>query len=242
LSNELIDESAGALRRRLDCCYDEILIDEIQDFAAHDWDILDFLLRSDIRITMVGDFRQAVLSTNPRSTKNKQYAYVGAIEWFEERREEDLLNVETNSFTWRCRPEIARLSDSIFAGSGSFPPTISKNYRTTGHDGVFWVHPSDASEYVKRFEPQCLRNSVKSGKDFNFKYINFGEAKGMQYERVLVVPTGPIRKFITAGSELKPRSAAKFYVAVTRAAQSLAIVLDHPGESGMPRWKPDECR
>ena len=161
LSNELIEASGGALRRRLECCYDEILIDEVQDLAAHDWEILDFLLNAALSVTMVGDFRQAVLSTNPRSAKNKQYAHVAALEWFRERESEGMLEIETSSTTWRCRPEIAAFSDSIYDSQGAFSPTTSRNNRTTDHDGVFWIHPDDAAEYVSRFEPQCLRDSVK---------------------------------------------------------------------------------
>ena len=238
LSYELIQASGGALRRRLECCYDEILIDEVQDLAAYDWEILDFLLNSVVSIRMVGDFRQAVLSTNPRSAKNKRYAHVAAVEWFREQEAQGLLELVMSSTTWRCRPEIAHFSDSIYDSTGIFPPTISKNDQTTGHDGVFWVHPDDAPEYVERFDPRCLRDSVKSGKSFDFNYVNFGEAKGTAYERVLIVPTEPIKKFVKAGTDLKPRSAGKFYVAVTRAAQSVAIVIDSSGGSALPQWKP----
>ena len=172
--------------------------------------------------------------------KNKSYAQVGALEWFKERREEGRLKIEEKHVTWRCRPEIAEFSDSIYAATGLFSDTLSKNDNTTGHDGVFWVHPDDATAYVERFTPQCLRDSVKSGNDFDFPYLNFGEAKGTAYERVLIVPTGPIGAFVQTGADLKPKSAAKFYVAVTRAAQSVAIVLQGPGESKLHRWQPDQ--
>jgi hypothetical protein len=39
LAHELVAESKGALLRRLECIYDEILIDEVQDLSAHDWEI-----------------------------------------------------------------------------------------------------------------------------------------------------------------------------------------------------------
>jgi DNA helicase II / ATP-dependent DNA helicase PcrA len=239
LSSELTDASEGALRRRLECCYDEVLIDEVQDLAAHDWEILDFLLDSDLTVTMVGDFRQALLSTNPRSAKNRPYAQLGAIEWFREREAQGRLTIVESNLTWRCRPEIATFSDSIYARSSLFSPTVAKNDMTTGHDGVFWVHPDDVTAYVERFAPQCLRDSVASGKAHNLDYLNFGEAKGTAYERVLIVPTGPIAEFVKTGADLKPTSAARFYVAVTRAAQSVALVLDGPGVSELPHWQPD---
>lgn len=240
LSNELTAASEGALRKRLEGCYDEILIDEVQDLAAHDWEILDFLLQSTVTITMVGDFRQAVLSTNPRSSKNKAYAQVGALEWFEERARAGRLTIEESNVTWRCRREIAAFSDSIYAATGLFSDTVSKNGKTTDHDGVFWVHPDDATAYVERFAPRCLRDSVNSGKHFDFAYLNFGEAKGTEYQRVLIIPTVPIEAFVKTGADLKPKSAARFYVAVTRAAQSVAIVLNSPNECKLPRWRPDQ--
>lgn len=46
LSHELISKSKGALIRRLEACYDDILIDEVQYLSAHDWEIMDVLLRS----------------------------------------------------------------------------------------------------------------------------------------------------------------------------------------------------
>ena len=238
LASELIALSEGALCRRLECCYDEILIDEVQDLAAHDWEILDFLLRSTCSVTMVGDFRQAVLSTNPRSAKNKPYTQVGALEWFRERERQGRLILVEHNHSWRCRPEIAAFSDRIYATTGLFSPTVAKNESATGHDGVFWVHPEHATAYVQRFAPQCLRDSVKSGKEHRFAYLNFGEAKGTSYTRVLIVPTAPIAGFVKKGQDLKPKSAAKFYVAVTRAAQSVAIILDEPGDSMLPRWQP----
>ena len=65
LAYELIDASGGALLRRLQCIYDELLIDEIQDLSSHDWEIIDALLNSTLDVHMVGDMRQAVLATNP---------------------------------------------------------------------------------------------------------------------------------------------------------------------------------
>lgn len=68
LAYELI-EATPALLRRLECMYDEILIDEVQDLSGYDWEIIHALLNSQIDVRMVGDVRQAVLSTNPRGQK-----------------------------------------------------------------------------------------------------------------------------------------------------------------------------
>jgi DNA helicase II / ATP-dependent DNA helicase PcrA len=238
LASELIVKSRGALMRRLSCIYDEILIDEVQDFSGHDWTILDALLDSPIEVRMVGDIRQAVLSTNPRGQKNRQYGYANSLAWFREREKRGILCIEENSVTWRCQPDIAAFSDTIFDSSWSFPTTESKNLRVSGHDGVFLLHSSDVQEYVRIYGPRCLRHSATSGKKFELEYLNFKLAKGSTFTRVLVVPTSGIANFIQKGLMLEAGPAANFYVAVTRAEQSVAIVVDDPGDSRIPYWRP----
>lgn len=240
LAHELVANSKGSLLRRLECIYDEILIDEVQDLSSHDWEIFDVLLRSSIDIRMVGDIRQSVLATNPRSKKNTKYSYASAIYWFREREAEGLLEIKDSVTTWRCHPHIAAFSDTIFDPSWKFSATQSKNDAVTAHDGVHLVASKHVEEYVGLYQPQCLRHSVTSDKKFNLDFLNFRVSKGMTYERVLIVPTAPIAKFITSGVYLEASSASSFYVAVTRAKQSVAIVLDDAGVSALPFWQPQQ--
>lgn len=238
LASELIDASNGSLMHRLERLYDEIVIDEVQDFSAHDWSILDALLISSIDVTMVGDFRQAVLATNPRSSKHKKYAYAGAVEWFREREKSGLIEVSESCVTYRCRPEIAAFADMIFGPEWGLPPTKSQNQRETGHDGVFLVHPDNVYAYVAKFSPQCLRHSSRSGKKFDLEYINFKAAKGTEHERILIIPTAGIEAFLHARTTLEPGPAATFYVACTRAFQSVAFVVEKADSCGLPWWTP----
>jgi len=239
LSYELVGASHGALLHRLECVYDEILIDEVQDLSSYDWEIIDVLLGSSLEVRMVGDIRQSVLSTNIRSNKNKKYDYARALNWFRERELSGALTITENFTTWRCHPEIAKFSDTIFDSNWSFPRTESLNKRVTGHDGVFLLRSEHVNNYIDRFSPQCLRDTANSGKAFDLDYINFKVAKGMTCERVLIAPTAVIVKFLQSGECLAPTPAAKFYVAVTRASQSVAIIVDKPGDSILPYWTPE---
>ncbi|WP_322008017.1 UvrD-helicase domain-containing protein [Paraburkholderia tropica] len=238
LSNELISASGGSALRRLEALYDEILVDEVQDLSAHDWEILDHLLDSTIDIRMVGDIRQSVLATNPRSAKNRRYAYADSIEWFRERERQNRLSIIERAVTWRCHQGIASFSDTIFDSTWAFPPTRSLNEVTTEHDGVFLLKKQHIEAYIERFSPQCLRHSVSSGAKLDLPFINFKVSKGATYKRVLILPTAPITAFIQKGVALEAGPAASFYVAVTRAEQSVAIVLDKCGETALPFWVP----
>ncbi|KPW38777.1 UvrD-helicase domain-containing protein [Pseudomonas syringae] len=231
-------EATPALLRRLECIYDEILIDEVQDLASFDWEILEMLLGSTIDVRMVGDVRQAVLSTNPRGKKNKKFGYAASLEWFRDREAEGLLSIAYATTTYRCRTEIATFSDTIFDATWGFPGTTSENLDETEHDGVFLLHTQHVDEYVGRYRPQCLRNSVSSAKHLDLDFQNFKGVKGATFDRVLLAPTVNIENFIKKGTSLEAAAAAAFYVAVTRARQSLAIVIDKVGTSTLPVWAP----
>lgn len=238
LANELIGESDGRLMRRLECIYDEIVIDEVQDLSGYDWDIVDALLASRIDVRMVGDIRQSVLATNPRGSKNKKFAYAEVIRWFRDRESRGTLVIAESATTWRCRPEIAAFSDTIFDSAWSFPTTDSENLEVTGHDGVYLLHSAHLTNYLASYNPKCLRSTAASGTRYALDCLNFKLAKGSTYQRVLIVPTDGITMFLQKGVFLEPGPAASFYVAVTRAAQSVAILLDKPGKSLLPYWRP----
>lgn len=76
------------------------------------------------------------------------------------------------------------------------------------------------------------------GQDLPLDFLNFKLSKGSTFTRVLIAPTGPITKFIQTGTAMEPMAASTFYVAVTRAQQSVAVVLDKPGKSSLPYWQP----
>ncbi|MBA9083872.1 ATP-dependent exoDNAse (exonuclease V) beta subunit [Fontibacillus solani] len=61
-----------------------------------------------------------------------------------------------------------------------------------------------------------------------YKSVNFGESKGITFERVLIYPTQPFTQWIKNNNfELLPTSRSKFYVALTRAQYSVGIVYDY---------------
>jgi DNA helicase II / ATP-dependent DNA helicase PcrA len=95
-----------------------------------------------------------------------------------------------------------------------------------GHDGVFVVSEGDVEEYVKLHCPQVLRLNRKFLCQ-GFDARNFGESKGLGFNRVLIFPYTGIRNWIQTGEGRHIKgSAPKVYVAVTRARQSVAFVFD----------------
>jgi hypothetical protein len=187
---------------------------------------------------MVGDVRQAILLTNPQEQKNSAFKFMKVIDWFRAREAVGRLEIIHRSETWRSRPEIAQFADSLFDSTWGFAATKSNNLTTTDHDGLYLVHPDNVAAYLDAYSPLFLRNAASSGRSLPYDFMNFGVSKGMTVQRVLVLPTDGIRKLLMKKTPLEDLAASKLYVAATRAEQSVAFVLDLPGDSSIPYWVP----
>lgn len=239
LAVKLSEVSGGGPVDRLERAFDRVFIDEVQDLCGYDLEVLLLLLRSKLDIEMVGDIRQAILATNPREAKNKQYMFMGIWRWFKRAQARGELEITQRSETWRCRPEIALLADSLFGEEWGFAPTLSLNTSVTNHDGVFLVKPEHITQYIERYSPLVLRHSASSWKHAaNLTPRNFGEVKGTSSRHVLILPTTNIVGFLDKGISLESQQAARFYVAITRAEQSVAIVTDFKDDHRYPYWSP----
>ncbi len=227
-------ESSRSLTERRGQIYTDVFIDEFQDLAGWDLEVIRMLLQSGIRVTLVGDPRQHIYSTNP-SRKNKQYLGIGAIKLAQAWEKDGLCSIEDMNATYRCNGPICELSNRLWPGMEGM-----KSLRTdaTGHDGVFVVSENLVEEYIERFKPQVLRHD-KRARNYGCEALNFGLAKGLQFERVLIVPTSPIKKYLKDGA-LKhiEKARDRLHVAITRASHSVAFVFDGQSAVVPSQWNP----
>lgn len=229
--------SGGAVIERLCKIYSHIFIDEVQDLAGYDLELLKLLFKASSNTLLVGDPRQGTYSTNS-SSKNKKFKKAAIINFFED----DSLGIEidTTSLTtnYRCNEAICNLSNKLFT---DLPQATSGNTETTTHDGVFLVREVDVNEYLETYSSVQLRENVKTEVNENYRVMNFGESKGLSFDRVLIYPTNPILKWLADNnSELAPTSRSKLYVALTRARYSVGIICDYPDTiniEGINKWK-----
>lgn len=205
---------------RLEKCYDFIFIDEAQDLSGYDFSWVDCLLSSSCFVTLVGDARQNTFNTTP-SSKDKVFSK-NILEYFKLKVEKGYGKLYHMNRSWRCNDAICKFSDKLFP---DFPATLSNNFKKTHHDGIFLVNTSDLDAYCKQFNPKILLWS-KTSKDKigNKEAINIGISKGCTYDRVLIVPTQPMLKFLQSNTPLS--SPYKFYIAVTRARYSVSFLID----------------
>ncbi len=238
LSRFVIDcekKSGGLVTARLHALYDAIFVDELQDLAGYDLNLLEVFMRAGIVMHLVGDPRQSTYSTN-NASKNSRFRKEGLVEKINTWKTTGLCHVETQARSFRCNQQICDFADTLWP---KWPKTQSRNAKETGHDGVFRVQRADLHSYMNAFSPVVLRYNSRTD-TFGYPSLNYGGAKGMTFDRVLVLPHGPIEKYLrTANREDVAGSVNKFYVAITRARNSVAFL--HDGKCGVRcvDWKPE---
>ena len=225
--SSLIDSSNYKCQSGSDIYLSKIIyIDEIQDLAGYDLEMVKMLLASDSNILMVGDPRQVTYHTHDEA-KYKKYNE-GNIEEFIEKeckKIECYIDKTTLHDSYRNNKAICDFSNLIFP---EYEPCGTKQEEITTHDGIFLVKKSDVDGYLKKYNPVQLRDSRIVEVNDDYKVLNMGESKGLTFERVLIYPTKPIMDWIKDHSkELKPQARSKLYVAVTRAMHSVGVVYDY---------------
>lgn len=231
--------SDGRVIRRIAGVFDEIFIDEVQDISGYDLDLIELLMDSDASVLLVGDPRQGTYSTSD-SPKYRKFKKSGIVDYFRQivaARSDALIDETSLAVNHRCNPELCALSDTLFP---NFPYTTSSNMQTTGHDGVYLVRECDAEAYLCTFGPMQLRYWRKMPVSDSAAVMNFGESKGLTFERVLIYPTKDFTEWLKNHAvALKPDIRAKLYVALTRARFSAGIVIgDKINLPTMTVWAP----
>ncbi len=219
------EKTNSAVVNRISKIYSKIFIDEIQDLAGYDLELLKQLFSSNSEVLLVGDPRQGTYSTNS-SSKNKQFKKANVVNYFFQDKSIKIETDETSLLVnYRCNEPICSLSNSLFK---NFVGTKSGNDSLSGHDGVFFIKEKDIEDYLKKYNPVQLRDSKKKIVNENFMVMNFGESKGLSFDRVLIYPTKPFSDwFLNNESDLAETSRSKLYVAITRARYSVGIVLNY---------------
>lgn len=214
--------SKGRVFDRLSRCFTTIYIDEVQDLAGYDLEVLDCIFKSKSDAILVGDPRQAIYSTN-NSRKNKKYVKSEIINFFEDSKLDITTDTNSLNVNFRCVKAIALFSNRLYP---DLPQSDSGNDDVTDHDGLFAILPEHVENYLGKFSAIQLRDSKITVVHKDFDVYNFGKSKGLAWNRVVIYPSGPMVQWLKNNqTEISKTARAKLYVGITRARQSVAIVL-----------------
>jgi len=219
-------DTNGAVVRRLENIYTDIFIDEIQDLVGYDLDVLDMLMASRVKLTLVGDPRQHTLSTNV-GTKNRKFRGAGIKVWFDQRKE--ICEMQTREISYRCNQAICDFADAIYP---DMPKTHSSDVAETGHDGIFYVSREEVEAYLTVYDNVIILRHDRRADTLGLPAMNIGVSKGSTFDRVMIFPTQPMVKYLKERNPALLKAPEKLYVAATRARFSVTFVVDNPDVFG----------
>ena len=220
------EKTGGGVMSRISRIYRHIFVDEVQDLAGWDLEVIKMLLGTQSKILLVGDPRQVAYLTS-HAQKNKKYEN-GKIDEFIRKKCSDLaceIDEGTLSRTHRNNQSICDFSSKLFPQYKHSIPCdcVECRRHTPPHEGVFLVKNDEKCSYINTYSPQILK--FKSSK---FPELNYGKSKGLTFDRVLIFPTSDINKWIrNRESELADFTRCRFYIAITRAKHSVGIIYDY---------------
>lgn len=219
---KLLEDNDSLIIHRLCQQYTSVFIDEFQDLAGHDIDVVEYLLRSKLKLTIVGDPKQATFRTNENPV-NKRKCGPNFGKWVSNMEQNGMIVANYLQVSRRFGTEIANLSNEIDPREKRLTGTTQK-FRN--NQGIFLVDFDDIEIYLKQSGATCLvlDQRVRAKILGHPRVFNFGECKGLTFEDTLIVCPGPLEKFLISGEKLTS-NVAKYYIAVTRARQSVAFAV-----------------
>ena len=212
--NNIID----AVLKRIEKYFDFIFIDEVQDFAGHDFNFLKYLAKANTNILFVGDFYQHTYDTSRDGSVNSNLH--NDYETYKSYFEGLGLEIDTKSLlrSYRCSPTVCDF--------------INNNLGIEIHS-----HNENETQVNMLSEPCDIRNIISDNEVvklfynkhyvYNLNSSNWGESKGFDhYNNVCVVLNKGTSDSFKNNSllDLKPIVKNKLYVACTRARNNLYFV------------------
>lgn len=215
----------GEVINRISRIYPHIFIDEVQDLAGWELEILKLLFNTPSNILLVGDPRQVTYLTH-HPKKYSQYKDGKIDEFIKKECKKDICRIDTRTLSksHRNNKYICDFSSKLFQEYEPCQPCECNECRdySVDREGVFLVKNEDVQKFCEKFSPTILRWDGAI-----FPEWNYGKSKGLTFDRVLIYPTNPIKKWLKNNIPLELRSRCKFYVAITRAKYSVGIVYDY---------------
>lgn len=230
--------SDGKAISRMENIYTNIFIDELQDYAGWDLELIKLLFASQIRVTCVGDYKQATYRTN-NSLKNKQYRDEKVRNFFHVIEKQGKCKVAYDNTTRRFNQEICNYINTIYNDAESIvEESAERETNAEKNIGVYIIDSNDLAEYCHYYNPVILRYDKRTNIEIEHEcmVLNYGASKGATYDRTVIIPVKTVLPFVTKQTQISSnQTRSKFYVACTRAKHSMVFVVD--GFKGASHFK-----
>lgn len=206
--------------RRVEKYFDNIYIDEIQDFSGHDFNFITSIIKSNCSIFLVGDFYQHTYDTSRDGSVNKNlYSdYLEYINKFRVAIPEIIIDNTTFIKSKRCSKEVcAFIKEKLNIDMESYFNNSSKV--------VEIVTENEVDTIIK--DNSIIKLFYQNSKKYNINNVdNWGNSKGETYEDVCVVLNANTYKSYKRNELISLPSVTKnkLYVACSRPTRNLYLV------------------
>lgn len=203
---------------RIERYFDEIYIDEIQDFGGNDFNLLTILCQANLNILLVGDFYQYTYDTSRDGKINSTLH--DSYEVYKKKFEDMGLVVDTTTLikSWRCSSDVCEFVRNKL-GIDIYP----QNEIST--ELIEISNQDDADEIFN--DNSIIKLFLQEHYKFKTYSNNWALSKGEDdYGDVCVMLNDKTYKHYLDGTleELPPMTKNKLYVACTRARGKLIFV------------------
>ena len=204
---------------RLNLFYDNVLIDEFQDFREHDYELIITLAKQLNSVMLVGDYYQHSVSATNNSGKpfKKKKSDIGYSEYISGLQSEGFkVDTKTLDKSRRCSTEICNfVSKKLGINISSYD----------GHEGsIIWVDDL-AMEILDN--KQIVKLVFKEADKYSFQALNWSYSKGDTVDAACVILTERFdnlddENFSIQGTPISTIN--KLYVAMTRSCGDLYLM------------------
>ena len=206
------------IQRRLSTYFDSFFVDEVQDFAGHDFNFLCAISAADLRVLLIGDFYQHTYDTSRDGNTNRNL-HKDAVGYMHKLKTHGF-EIDVSSFvkSYRCSPTVcAFVNQNIGIEIESHRVDDTKvEYVDTEERADELFHRTDI---VKLFYK--LHETYPCFSD------NWGTSKGIDsFDNVCVVLNDKTDEYYNKKKlkSLAPQTKNKLYVACTRPHSNLYLV------------------
>lgn len=206
--------------KRIEKYFNYIYIDEIQDFASHDFNLLLSIIKANCNILLVGDFYQHTFDTSRDGNVNTNLYnnydnYINKIKMSDSKIKVDTINFVKSK---RCSKQTcAFITEYLEIKIESYNNNESEIKEICDLNEIDRIINDDS--IVKLFYQNSKKFDIKNGN-------NWGNSKGNTYINICVILNkNSYEKYKNHKlKELPPATKNKLYVALSRAINNVYII------------------
>lgn len=203
---------------KLNLFFDNVLIDEFQDFREYDYELIVKLSKYLTNIVLVGDYYQHSVSGQNNSGKpfKKAKTEICYDDFIQELRGAKFDVDETSLIrSRRCSEEICSFVRN----------KLGIQIQSAGINAGTVIRPSNIQEILD--DKRIVKLVYNNASQYSFRAVNWSYSKGDTYESACVILTGTTDKLVEDSFsvlKLKTVTLNKLYVALTRSKGDLYII------------------